>query len=172
MDLFCEAFKPVFPFSLLFSLQLFRVLSSSSLFLSSQGQVSCVGLFSSIVYLVGLFSQFWGIFLKHFFDFTILFFQNSYCPDGGPSRLAPQFLFSLFHLFAFFSPTWKFFKFIFQRLCCIFHLCYIFNFQELVFPFRMFPLLKIRVFFYHFMDLFLSLKTLMIILEIVLRNSA
>ena len=36
----------------------------------------------------------------------------------------------------------------------------------------MFPLLKIRVSFYHFIDLFLSLKTLMIILEIVLRNSA
>lgn len=102
MDLFCEAFKPVFPFSLLFSLQLFRVLSSS-LFWSSHGQVS-VGLFSSIVYLVGLFNQFWGIFLKHFFDFTILFFQNSYYPDGGPSRLVPQFLFSLFHLFAFFPP--------------------------------------------------------------------
>ena len=35
----------------------------------------------------------------------------------------PQFLFSLFHLFAFFCFTWKeFFRFVFQPLRHIFHL--------------------------------------------------
>lgn len=74
-----------------------------------------------------------------------------------------NFLFSLFHLFIFFSLLW-----ISSTLFsnpCVFHFCYILDFQSSFFFFWMLPLLK--VFYYCFMDFFLFLKILMIVFEIV-----
>lgn len=74
-----------------------------------------------------------------------------------------NFLFSLFHLFIFFSLLW-----ISSTLFsnpCVFHFCYILDFQSSFFFFWMLPLLK--VFYYCFMDFFLFLKILMIAFEIV-----
>lgn len=123
--------------------------------------VFSVGLFFSILCVL---SGPFGIFLKYFFYF--------FFPPPPPRNSYPildlldwfyNFLFSLFHLFIFFSLLW-----ISSTLFsnpCVFHFCYILDFQSSFFFFWMLPLLK--VFYYCFMDFFLFLKILMIVFEIV-----
>lgn len=120
--------------------------------------------FSSFVcVLSGPFQLVLGDFLEVFLWFYF-FFWNSYYPILDLLGWFYNFLLSFSSLCSF-SLLWRdFFNFIFQPLCCVFHLCNIFNFQSSFFlsehSFYLKKKCSIIVSW-----IFLSLKILMIVFE-------
>ena len=138
MWLLCETSRPVFPFFLFLPCKrkgpFFCLLVVE--FLQAR---ACVSLSSSILSARRALSisseEFsWSIFLNLLFPPSPPPPQTSYYLDGGPSRLLPQFLFSLFHLFAFFVLLGRSSSGLSSNPYVTFFI-YIFNFQDLFFSF-------------------------------------